>query len=100
MNFPGLDFLRTLFKFKTRKENLSSFVQSRPLENVVSGIFHVQVVQLWSKKCTKKRKTGRMSVNLSPPTPNIFTNNFHSTDVCFLLTGLVYSSRKQFMSDA
>ena len=69
MNFPGLDFVRTLFKFKTRKENLSSFVQSRPLENVVSGIFHVQVVQLWSKKCTKKRKTGRMSVNLSPPPP-------------------------------
>ena len=70
MNFPGLDFVRTLFKFKTRKENLSSFVQSRPLENVVSGIFHVQVVQLWSKKCTKKRKTGRMSVNLSPPPPH------------------------------
>ena len=69
MNFPGLDFVRTLFKFKKRKENLSSFVQSRPLENVVSGIFHVQVVQLWSKKCTKKRKTGRMSVNLSPPPP-------------------------------
>lgn len=63
MNFPGLDLVRTLFKFKTRKENLSSFVQSRPLENVVSGIFHVQVVQLWSKKCTKKRKAGRMSVN-------------------------------------
>ena len=105
MNFPGLDFVRTLFKFKKRKENLSSFVQSSPLENVVSGIFHVQVVQLWSKKCTKKRKAGRMSVNLSPPpppppTPNIFTNNFHSTDVCFLLTGLVYSSWKQFMSDA
>ena len=69
MNFPGLDLVRTLFKFKTRKENLSSFVQSRPLENVVSGIFHVQVVQLWSKKCTKKRKTRRMSVNLSPPPP-------------------------------
>ena len=69
MNFPGLDFVRTLFKFKKRKENLSSFVQSRPLENVVSGIFHVQVVQLWSKKCTKKRKTGRMRVNLSPPPP-------------------------------
>ena len=73
MNFPGLDFVRTLFKFKTRKENLSSFVQSRPLENVVSGIFHVQVVQLWSKKCTKKRKTGRMSVNLSPPSPPVYS---------------------------
>ena len=73
MNFPGLDFVRTLFKFKKRKENLSSFVQSRPLENVVSGIFHVQVVQLWSKKCTKKRKTGRMSVNLSPPPPPIYS---------------------------
>ena len=69
MNFPGLDFVRTLFKFKTRKENLSSFVQSRPLENVVSGIFHVQVVQLWSKKCTKKRKTGGFCVNLSPSPP-------------------------------
>ena len=29
--FPGIDLVRTLFEFKKRKENLSSYVQSRRL---------------------------------------------------------------------
>ena len=29
--FPGIDLVQTLFKFKKRKEKLSSYVQSRRL---------------------------------------------------------------------
>ena len=42
--FHGFEFLRILFRFKKRKENLSQ-----------TGRFYIVVVQWTSKKCTKKR---------------------------------------------
>ena len=49
--FPGIEFLRILFRLKKRKENSSSHV------HVLHQIkrFHVVVVQWTSKECTKKR---------------------------------------------
>ena len=51
VTFPGVEFLRILFKFKKKKENSSSYV------HVLHKIrrFHVIVAQWTSKKCTKKR---------------------------------------------
>ena len=51
--FPGVEFLRILFRLKERKENSSSYVH---VHNKTSNRrFHVVVVQWTSKKCTKKR---------------------------------------------
>ena len=51
--FPGVEFLRILFRFKKRKENSSSHVHV--LHKTAIRRFHVVVVQWTSKKCTKKR---------------------------------------------
>ena len=51
--FPGVEFLRILFRFKKRKENSSSYVHV--LHKTQIRKFHVVVVQWTSKKCTKKR---------------------------------------------
>ena len=49
--FPGIEFLRILFKLKKRKENSSSYVH---VLHKASRRFQVVVVQWTSKKCTKK----------------------------------------------
>ena len=54
--FPGVEFLRILFKLKKRKENSSSYVH---VLHKASRRFHVVVVQWTSKKCTKKRDACR-----------------------------------------
>ena len=46
---PGVEFLRTLFRFKERKSMFTSSVKRRIRR------CHVIVVQLTSRKCTKKR---------------------------------------------
>ena len=51
--FPGVEFLKILFKFKTKKEDSSSYITSS-IKRQIRRI-HVVVVQWTSKKCTKKR---------------------------------------------
>ena len=51
--FPGVEFLKILFKFKTRMENSSSYITSS-IKRQIRRI-HVVVVRWTSKKCTKKR---------------------------------------------
>ena len=48
--FPGVEFLRILFRFKKRKEISSIKRQIRR--------FHVVVVQWTSEKCSKERDAG------------------------------------------
>ena len=49
--FPGVGFLRILFKFKKRKENSWSYVHV--LHKTSNRRFHFAVVQWTSKKCAK-----------------------------------------------
>ena len=51
---PGVEFLRILFRFKKRKENLSSYVHMSSIKRQLRR-FHVVVPQSTSKKGTKKR---------------------------------------------
>ena len=56
--FPGVEFLRIIFRFKKIKETSSSYVHVlRHVLHIKRRIrrFHVEVVQWTSKKCTKKR---------------------------------------------
>ena len=56
--FPGVEFLRILFRFKKIKETSSSYVHVlRHVLHIKRRIrrFHVEVLQWTSKKCTKKR---------------------------------------------
>ena len=56
--FPGVEFLRIIFRFKKTKETSSSYVHVlRHVLHIKRRIrrFHVEVVQWTSKKCTKKR---------------------------------------------
>ena len=50
--FPGIEFLRSLFRFKKRKENSSSYVHVLHKRQIRR--FHVVVVQWTPNKCTKK----------------------------------------------
>ena len=58
--FPGVEFLRILFKFKKRKENSSSYVHVLHKRQI--RMFHVVVVQWKSKICTKKRNESAENV--------------------------------------
>ena len=51
--FPGVEFLRTLSRFKKGKENLSLCVDVLQKTNHIRG-FHLEVIQWMSKKFTKK----------------------------------------------
>ena len=54
VTFPGVEFLRTLSRFKKRKENSSLCVHVLQKTNHMHG-FHLKVIDQWmSKKCTKK----------------------------------------------
>ena len=50
--FPGVEFVRILFRFKKRKENSSSYVHVLHKRQIMR--FHVVVVQWTPNKCTKK----------------------------------------------
>ena len=50
--FPGVEFLRILFRFKKRKENSSLYVHVLIKRQIRR--FHVVVVKWTSKKCSKK----------------------------------------------
>ena len=54
--FPGVEFLRILFRIKKRKENSSSYMFTSSTSRQIRR-FYVEVVQWTSKKCTKKRDT-------------------------------------------
>ena len=58
VNFPRLDLVRTLFKFKTRKENLSSFVQSRSLEMLYQEFFTSKSFSCGQRNVPKSEKRG------------------------------------------
>ena len=54
VTFPVVEFLRTLSRFKKRKENSSLCVHVLQKTNHMHG-FHLKVIDQWmSKKCTKK----------------------------------------------
>ena len=52
-DFPGVELLRTLLRFKKRKENYRRISTSSIKRQIRR--FYVVVVQWTSKKCTKKR---------------------------------------------
>ena len=54
-NFPGVEFLRTLSRFKERKGNFSSYVHVLHKTSLRIRRFQIVVVQWTSTKCTKKR---------------------------------------------
>ena len=59
--FLGVEFLRTLFKFKKSKENSSCMSTSRSIKRRIRR-FYVGVVQWASKKCIKQHDASMMHV--------------------------------------
>ena len=62
---PGVEFSRILFRFKKRKENLSSYVHMSFIKRQMRR-FHVVVLQSTSKKSTKKRHYAPLRATRSP----------------------------------